>query len=789
MRSEYLVDLRQKRLPASIGGKALNLSRLQRKGFPVPLTHVCLWEAHARYLHDDTDLVGTLQAELARKVNPQLSYAVRSSANIEDGQERSFAGQFKSVLDVRGVPGLLQAMWSIWATTQSAAVWAYLEKQALGADTLRMAVLIQEMVTPVVSGVAFSRNPVNGVDEIVVEAVRGSGTALVQQGVTPSRWTHRWGQWQTQPEQTEIDRAVIEAIVTQTRRIAGAFRRPVDLEWVYDGRCVYWVQLREITSARHLRIYSDRIAKEMLPGIIKPLIWSVNVPLVTGCWGQILTELVGSIDLVPESLAKSFYYRTYFDMGTLGDIFERLSLPRESLEMLMLDSQGSMGSMKMGFHPSARSLALLPRLAAFTVDKWFFSRRIDQTLPGLEAHYRALPIGQAAQMTASELLTAIDELYALNQRTAYFNIMGPLLMFMYVGTLRGQLKKLGLEFADFDLTRALDGLERYDPNAHLCRLYQQFTQLPPDAQARIRSSDYAAFRQLPGLSEFQSGVETFLQQFGHLSDSGNDFSATPWRETPDLILQTVVGYERAEETRPAKAGFDDLPISGLRRWGMRLIYQRARQFRLFRERISSLYTYGYGLFRVYFRALGEHFVRRGQLHAWDDIFYLEQSEIRKAVADPAAGSDYAARVAGRRNEIEQVREVSLPSVVYGQTAPPPVTTCGLRLRGTAASPGFYTGAARVVGGIQDFAKVRAGDVLVIPYSDVGWTPLFARAGAVIAESGGMLSHSSIIAREYNLPAVVSVREAHGLRDDMQVSVNGFTGEIVIVQEADRGAGG
>jgi pyruvate,water dikinase len=88
----------------------------------------------------------------------------------------------------------------------------------------------------------------------------------------------------------------------------------------------------------------------------------------------------------------------------------------------------------------------------------------------------------------------------------------------------------------------------------------------------------------------------------------------------------------------------------------------------------------------------------------------------------------------------------------------------------------------VVRGIQDFDKLRSGDVLVIPFSDVGWTPLFARAGAVISESGGMLSHSSIVAREYNIPAIVSVPQACQLLDDSIVSVDGFKGEIFVHED-------
>jgi phosphoenolpyruvate synthase/pyruvate phosphate dikinase len=101
-----------------------------------------------------------------------------------------------------------------------------------------MAALIQEMVSPVVSGVAFSKNPLTGLNEVVVEAVQGSGDLLVRKGVTPERWVFSRGQWLAQPEQPQIDRCLVEDVVAQTRTIAKAYGRPIDLEWVYDGHIV-----------------------------------------------------------------------------------------------------------------------------------------------------------------------------------------------------------------------------------------------------------------------------------------------------------------------------------------------------------------------------------------------------------------------------------------------------------------------------------------------------------------------------------------------------------------------
>ena len=129
--------------------------------------------------------------------------------------------------------------------------------------------------------------------------------------------------------------------------------------------------------------------------------------------------------------------------------------------------------------------------------------------------------------------------------------------------------------------------------------------------------------------------------------------------------------------------------------------------------------------------------------------------------------------------MQECQDVTPPSIIYGDEVLPLENHASNKLKGTPTSRGHYTGAVRVVRGIRDFDKLKEGDVLVIPYSDVGWTPLFTKAGAVIAESGGILSHSSIVAREYNIPCVVSVSGACHLEDDTFVTVDGYRGEIVI----------
>ena len=214
---------------------------------------------------------------------------------------------------------------------------------------------------------------------------------------------------------------------------------------------------------------------------------------------------------------------------------------------------------------------------------------------------------------------------------------------------------------------------------------------------------------------------------------------------------------------------------------LRPLYQRARKFLYYREVVGFLYTYGYGLFRPYFLALGDYFFLNGCMNSKDDIFYLSFPEIQALVKDESQGSNYRNIIIQRKKEMEEFGNISLPHIIYGDKQPPITRHTGNTLTGIPTSKGIFEGKAKVIHGVADFNKLSDGDVLIIPFSDVGLTPLFTKAGAIVAESGGFLSHSSIIAREYEIPAVVSVPEACQIEDNTTVTVDGYKGEISIHQ--------
>ena len=780
MMESNIVSLKQKSSQDGIGNKAKNLIALmQIRNINVPNTWVIPWDWHQRYMAEQESVCESLSDLLHSTLDLSKTYAVRSSSSFEDSSFHSFAGLFSSILGVNGSQKLVDAVIEVWNSVQTENVQHYLEALTISPENLKMAVIIQEMVQPVYSGVLFSNNPMTGVHEIVIEAVPGEGTALVQDGVTPDRWISRSGVWVAKPDEPKMPEEVAKKVLNKSKGIVGKIKNPIDLEWVWDGQDVYWVQMREITTLNDLKVYSNKLSKDMMPGMIHPLIWSINVPLINTVWLGILEEIVGDLPIEPEDLAKSFFYRSYFNMSAIGHVFTRVGFPSEGLEMMMGVVPKEEGTP--AFKPSVKMLPFLPKLFGFIFDKWRFERKIKTQFPFLGDELKKFKPYPDPGTSFDKQISEINALYDAVQKIVYFNVLTPILTTMYVRMLERQLSKLDVDLLEFDLLENLSEMDQYQPNIALAKLHKMFTQLVKERnlesqleKGEIKLLDIAG-------SEFEKEFNHFIEKFGYVSDNSNNFMAAPWRENPEMVLQLICDYQEVRRVENDRIHFEDLQVKGIKKMVTRMFFNRARKFTCFRDEVSKAYMYGYGLFRPYFFRLADGLVNEGWLSSRDDIFYLNWAEIQQLVRD-GDNSSIDQKIKTRKSQMKEYQDVHLPEIIYGDNPPPLFSQYERKLQGIPTSQGYYSGVLKIIAGREDFKKVERDDIIVIPYSDIGWTPLFARAGAVIAESGGLLSHSSIIAREYQIPAVVSVPGCMKLEDGQRANINGFTGEITLLEE-------
>jgi phosphohistidine swiveling domain-containing protein len=184
--------------------------------------------------------------------------------------------------------------------------------------------------------------------------------------------------------------------------------------------------------------------------------------------------------------------------------------------------------------------------------------------------------------------------------------------------------------------------------------------------------------------------------------------------------------------------------------------------------------------------LGERLAARRVLESRDDIFFLSMDEI-DPVRRGEAGFKVREVVAARRAEHERNLVITPPKVVVGRFdpgnfVPDAIEESAELLTGLAVSPGVVTGPARVILRANTNERVLPGEILVTPFTDPGWAPYFLPAAAIVMDQGGLLSHGSIVAREYGIPAVVNVGPATKIIHTGQtIQVDGNSGVVRILR--------
>ncbi|UQA55797.1 PEP/pyruvate-binding domain-containing protein [Polyangium aurulentum] len=326
-----------------------------------------------------------------------------------------------------------------------------------------------------------------------------------------------------------------------------------------------------------------------------------------------------------------------------------------------------------------------------------------------------------------------------------------------------------------------------------------------DAAAALRTRDASELSEsyrkgeLPG--PLQRGLRAFLDRYGARAVGEIDLGRPRWRDDPTPVLHTLASYLEIEDPERApdavfEAGAREAerlaaactaraaegPLGFVRAPLVRGAVRRIRLLLGLREYHKFAMVQVIDGYREALRARGRDLVARGELAQEDDIFFVLPEELRRLARGESI--DLRSRVAERRADYERERGrrqiprvmLSTGEVFYEGMAPAGKGD----LHGEGVSPGTVEGIVRVV---RDPRGVRLlpGEILVCPATDPGWTPLFLSASGLVMEMGGMMTHGSVVAREYGLPAVVGVHQGTTrLRDGQRIHVDGTHGVITLL---------
>jgi len=295
-------------------------------------------------------------------------------------------------------------------------------------------------------------------------------------------------------------------------------------------------------------------------------------------------------------------------------------------------------------------------------------------------------------------------------------------------------------------------------------------------------------QQLPAHSAFRQHFCTFLERYGHRAIEESYFRRPRWREQPDYLLDLVVGLigSDAQAVRQRQLAASERAWARLPFWlrpivrGM--LKSAVRDSNQREAARSALVAYLEAL-RIGLLKLADRLVGEEGLDVPEDIFNLTLDEC-VAAATGALPLRFAARRAReRRRQLREWAVLQVPDIVTEHGEAPvastmPIALTGDTWSGTAVGAGSAQGRARLVDHAVAGTALHAGDILVAPSTDPAWTPLFLKAGGLVMETGGYLSHGAIVAREFGIPAVVNLPGIRAqLKDGETICVDGNAGTV------------
>ncbi len=775
-----VLSLDQPLQPDKVGQKAATLSFLKQKGYPVPTGWV---------LPPGDDPAPLIQL---LKPSAELPFVVRSSAIGEDSDTASAAGQYESFLGITSQPALEQAILRCQASYNLPRAVQY-RRDRLGVEA-GMAVLVQVQVPGAFSGVAFSRDPVSRQgDAVVIEALPGGASQVVSGRVTPEQY-RVWRQdaapvtntatdavesrhdgselWEVERLSDEGESAVplgmIRQVAVLTRQLEALYHGvPQDVEWTFDGQQVWILQSRPITTL--LPIWTRKIAAEVIPGFICPLTWSINRPLTCGVWGDIFSLVLGSRaqGLEFTETATLHHAAAYFNATLLGQIFLRMGLPAESLEFL---TRGASFSKP----PIASTLRNLPGLLRLLQREIQLENHFKRD----QAHYFTPSLVELTSQSVETLeprvlLSRIKQILLLLRRATYYSILAPLSVAVRQGVFKPDIATLdNSRTPEVASMRSLQSIAAKARNV-LSKLNQT---------ASDRTTLFSTLTETPDGQQVLRQWDDFLAQYGYLSEVGTDIAVETWAENPQSLQELFTQFVRQPPN--ADSGLSSPQTASVNRLKNQLVQRRLD----LKGEVTAVYSRLLAELRWSVVALEQQWTKSGLLAEPGDIFFLEIEEIRQLVMDsnPILLAEVKNVVTRRRSQFAQdQQQTMIPSLVYGNDPPQPLVDRRDRpilptqsLRGIGASSGIVEGRVLVVRSLQSVTTLERNTILVVPYTDSGWSPLLVQAAGIIAEVGGRLSHGAIIAREYGIPAVMDVHNAmQQLQNGQWVRLDGREGVV------------
>ncbi len=742
--------------------------------------------------------------------------AVRSSSTAEDMPDLSYAGQQETYLNIRGVSEVQEAVRRCWASLWTARAIGYRASHGIAYEDLSLAVVVQELVPAEAAGILFTANPVTGTrSQVMINASWGLGEAIVGGRVTPdtvvidrasgkvieqqiskkdvmtvrdSEGTHDEAVPADRRTRPVLSQARAAKLARMGEQIEDLYGQPMDIEWALERGRFFVVQARPITTLRGHNpadgewndsltgdyLWTSTNYGEAVPDVMTPCNWS-------------LVRII--LDDAEPSVGPN---RVYGNIG--GRLYKNLSADASWAAAFGISPRRFAGWIEEAFGRLPEGM----EIPIIRTSRW---RLLRTSLPalirstyGMRANLKRLPAFLAEAPARCEALRArIQAVSSATELVALWQTDVAPFLHEACHMLAAAANQGGA--AILMIPRNLQKLVGEDDASALLT--------DPGAGSR----QLASLGPLLGLARVAKGEmdrATFARQFGHRGPHEAEVSIPRPAEEPDWIDKQLAGLRQAREDPAAllarqetrrTAAWERLreryprKEASVRGW-----VNRWAAIARDREAARSEEVRAFWVVRSFVQRVGE---LSGQ---GESVFFLSIDEILALLDGDKTSLAY---IPARRAAYERYCALpSYPVLIHGQFDPfqwvaDPQRRSDLfdasggsrapasgAIVGLPGAPGLVEGRVRVITTADEGDQLQAGEILVTTVTNVGWTPLFPRAAAVVTDVGAPLSHAAIVARELGIPAVVGCGNATmRLHTGDRVRVNGGQGRVEVLQNA------
>ncbi|MGE5465505.1 MAG: phosphoenolpyruvate synthase [Syntrophothermus sp.] len=771
------------------------------------------------------------------------AYAVRSSATAEDLPGASFAGQQDTFLNVHGKANLLHSIKKCWASLFSDRAIIYRRQNDFPHNQVKLAVIIQRMIFPDISGIMFTADPVTGNRKIVsIDASFGLGEALVSGLVSADLYQVKSDKiihkkiarkeveiraretGGTVRKEIEEERKIVPSLSDEKvlqlasigRLIQEHFGSPQDIEWCLAEGQIFILQSRPITTLYPLPVASDDQIHlylsvghpQMMTDAMKPLGISVLRTIIP--FGK---NLPGE----ESYLLKEAGSRLYIDVTPLLHYPQvRKWLPSilpavdESICRAVQDftrREEFQDVMKPDQHPDLSQIRkVMPVVLTIFVNILY--RDNYQAIDQLNFFIR-----KKVQVNRIKL----EETSGLDRMTLIQDMLSSLLTEMIpriapylptgIGTYR-MIEKLSQKWlGDRD---ELPGISKSPPGNVTTEMGLQLGDLAdalqnyPEVIEYLKHADDSGF--LTNLPRVAGGrdmlplFQEFLQKYGMRGTGEIDITRMRWREEPTQFLPMVLSYVKSAQPGKHRRNFEagkkeaelmaarlvnrlrKKPFGFLKARIMQRIIKVYRSLIGMREHPKYYMVQNLDLIKQAITQEANILVAARVLQNADDIFWFSLPEIKEIIARQQADQSIIDK---RKNKFLLDSKLTPPRAMTSEgeiiTSRAAFKIPAGALAGSPVSAGTVVGHARVVLKLEE-AHLNRGDILVASYTDPSWTPLFPLVAGLVTEVGGLMTHGAVVAREYGIPAVVGVEGAtRKITDGQCIRVDGTLGIIEFIR--------